>query len=402
MEKFDFINKICSIIQNHNTSLNENNVVYDFNILKKIDKVLYKDQEKKVITQIIMPSSFMEDTTYRGFLNYDLYNLFLIPYRIKLYYDDAIYDTVDTPTLLFDKKSHTIIINEINTKYALYDCYINYEENKCQSLNECKLNRLNKKFNFNCIDSYTKKNIEFNPQIHTKYTNIGYSAISSHNDVIYECTNKQFCKIEPNNDSKGEIARVILYIYTMYVWAKNKYKFSYLDQYSIKENNIFSKEKLDMYQQWNYNFPPTKKEVCQTIFIAKNIGYLNPFVMYFDGKSYVHDRNLFNYLFKESGSNNTRIIIAIISNNKIVDLVNCLQNRDFNIIKDFIFNKNFRNNLNKSLFEIYIKENIVISTPTKKGTTPPPTKKSQQQKKKIIYYQKYLKYKSKYLENRMA
>lgn len=245
------------------------------------------------------------------YAHYDVYNLFYAFIKINSYRNNAKFGIVNEPTLIFNQYGQTLIYDSSMKKYAYYDCDINYplsiDEKKCNDIYECNLNRLSKDLDFTCAKSLNM--IDKNANVlKDNFSLLCMDKNLKHIDkfaedylsVIYICNSK--CTFEPINKEKGIIARTLLYMYTMYIWSK-KANMQQTKNYDLNDEMIddfFNDSKLKLYQEWNKLYPPENDEIIESIYIASEFGYLNPFIMYCNAdQDYIYNNNLYEDLVND-------------------------------------------------------------------------------------------------------
>lgn len=233
----------------------------------------------------------------------DPYNIYVTNIKINTYRGHNVFGIVDNPTMLFDSRGNTYVLD---SRYAYNDCV----PTECDDIEDCNMRRTVPSENiiYKCNNEVKSFPKEYNKVNYTYLNNRGFYCINCRSlNPIYHCTDPHQCVIEPINSEKGKIARTAMFIYLVYIYPNlsPEHKIQYHDisiNYDLNEkivNNFYNDDTIRLYNEWNKQYPPDKDEIIETLYIGSLVRYLNPFVMYYHTKldKYVFDRNLWDRFF---------------------------------------------------------------------------------------------------------
>lgn len=371
-------------------------------IYSSLDKKTFFEKIHDINIEHIVPQSFFEYNNTRNVPDviFDLYHLFLAPVNINAYRSSIFFGEISRPTIVFGPDAKPVIFKNtmknawIECKDKDRDAYAGAgsvdeaSEMPFNCYNLSALSRLGNNITTTSKNVVTVDGKELSKDIYTYFANHTIDKIKKQNEIgfYYRCidTKNNKCLLEPCNKEKGKIARAILYIYIAYIFPKQKRMAFPRDNYfalSRAANVFFGDANLKMYQRWNKTYPPEEDEIAETFYIAAELNYLNPFVVYFDGTNYVHNSELFEIMETNvEGFFDINMQHAM----TIDDYYTIPEINDF----QYVYNKNRKN----TIYTVY--QNL---DPTVDPNDPFMSVQPKKKRRMIDYESKYRKYKQKYL-----
>lgn len=175
-------------------------------------------------------------------------------------------------------------IGEIDeTKCVFPQC----KDKECGIANGCKLLEVS-----NGKISVVKGNPDFEKTVNERILHGGVRIdLTTFQDKMKHCSN---CILEPTNESKGMIARIILYFLCCYR--------NIIETPLAQEQKEIIKEyeqRLPEYIKWHQTYPPSDYEHFRNLAYCYMTNVINPFVGYFDATdNYITDTQLINKLIQ--------------------------------------------------------------------------------------------------------
>lgn len=381
-------------------------------LYSSVPKNIFFDRNLNVNIEHVVPRSILvEKYDNDVYFPSDPYQLYVVNKNVNSYRQSVKFGVVNEPTLEFDKYGKPVVANDMKG-FAIKECQVI----NCDKPEKCNINRTKKEYidqiKYHCtnlsteidvnknnfMDDVNKNNFMYMNNSTTHYElcpRIDPKSRTAEKEfkICYNCDNT--CTIEPINSEKGKIARSVLYIYSLYIYPNltDEHKYFFTNRpadYHVSNSwqYFFNDKTMRMYDEWNRTYPPDKDEVIETLEIANLLGYLNPFVMYYDEKlnAYVFDKNLQNTLFPCDETKIPKENPKIDVKPPIIITVDVFE---YPKIPDYVVNKNFASDKGDKI--------IILSSTNPKAVENP--KEAPTVSKMFLKYQKY---KHKYLELKNA